>query len=327
MKRKILQAGPTTLTISLPMSWVKKFNLKKGQELEVEEQGSALKILTKNIHEEDLAVINASSLYPISTKIIGAMYKAGYKRIKVYYTPNRILTHRGKEQKEVDMIKTTFDHLNGMQLWDINKDKDGNFLSVTETSKPDTKEFKNILNKLLLCLSSQAELISNSFDNKEDIFDEASLNERLINQTADLCIKILIIKGHEEYRKTTFFYDFILRLESIGDDLYSLSYELKNNKSVKIKTKEALKKINHLLKKSEDIYKNFNQQGLINLIKETENLNKDFKEKIMLQNNKGVIEFYVYSLINKIIDLIESHCFMNYDYFKRIDQNIKDNPA
>lgn len=316
MKRKILQAGPTTLTVSLPMPWVKKFNLKKGQELEVEEQGSALNIITKSIYEEDSAIIDASSLEPISTRIIGALYKAGYKKIKVYYTPNKFIIHRGKELKEVDMIKNTFDHLNGMQLWEIGKDKGGNYVTVTEISKPDSKEFKNILNKLFLCLISQSELISGSIEKKQDIFDEASLNERLINQTSDLCIKILIIKGYEEYRKTTYFYDFVSKLESLGDDLFKIASELKNSKSLEPETRNALIRITELLKESESLYKKFNQELIISLIKKTNKIMNEFKEKIKSAKVKGIISIYTFSALNKISDLTESLCFLNYDFFR-----------
>ena len=44
MKRKVVLHGPSTLTISLPYSWIRKFNIKKGQELNVEECGKELVI-------------------------------------------------------------------------------------------------------------------------------------------------------------------------------------------------------------------------------------------------------------------------------------------
>jgi len=46
MKRKIVQHGSSSLTITLPIKWVEKFGLKKGGELNVEENGPTLLIST-----------------------------------------------------------------------------------------------------------------------------------------------------------------------------------------------------------------------------------------------------------------------------------------
>ena len=42
MKRKIVKHGPISLTVSLPSKWVKKRNLKAGDEVEVEEHNNGL---------------------------------------------------------------------------------------------------------------------------------------------------------------------------------------------------------------------------------------------------------------------------------------------
>src|SRR3989344_2833381 len=44
MKRKVALIGPSTLMVSLPSKFVKKFGIKKGDELDVEEKGSSLTI-------------------------------------------------------------------------------------------------------------------------------------------------------------------------------------------------------------------------------------------------------------------------------------------
>ena len=42
MKRKINAVGTGTLTVSLPNKWAQKYNLKKGDELNVAEEGGSL---------------------------------------------------------------------------------------------------------------------------------------------------------------------------------------------------------------------------------------------------------------------------------------------
>ena len=38
MKRKINRVGPNTLTVSLPSKWAKRYGLRKGDEINLEEQ-------------------------------------------------------------------------------------------------------------------------------------------------------------------------------------------------------------------------------------------------------------------------------------------------
>ena len=47
MRRKVIKQGHNTLTITLPSSWVNKFNIKTGDELDVREQGKILSIGTE----------------------------------------------------------------------------------------------------------------------------------------------------------------------------------------------------------------------------------------------------------------------------------------
>ncbi|MBI2136461.1 AbrB/MazE/SpoVT family DNA-binding domain-containing protein, partial [Candidatus Woesearchaeota archaeon] len=42
MKRKLVQHGNTSLTVSLPKKWTDKFNLKKGDEIEIVEKDDKL---------------------------------------------------------------------------------------------------------------------------------------------------------------------------------------------------------------------------------------------------------------------------------------------
>ena len=47
MKRRIVKQGAATMTISLPAPWIKKFGLKEGDELNIEEKGKLIEITTE----------------------------------------------------------------------------------------------------------------------------------------------------------------------------------------------------------------------------------------------------------------------------------------
>ena len=48
--RKIVQHGSSSLTVTLPKKWVEKNNLKKGNEIKVDEKGTYLVIGGKGKH-------------------------------------------------------------------------------------------------------------------------------------------------------------------------------------------------------------------------------------------------------------------------------------
>ena len=70
MKRKIVQHGCSSLTITLPFPWVRKFNLKKGDELEVEEQGHTLLVSTQKDTSADKKVVDTTEFGLFTKKLI-----------------------------------------------------------------------------------------------------------------------------------------------------------------------------------------------------------------------------------------------------------------
>ncbi len=315
MTRKILQAGPATLAISLPMSWVKKFSLKKGQELAVEEQGNALKIITKNILEEESATLDVGKLEPIATKIIGMLYKAGYKKINAFYTPNKMILHRLKQQNELEMIKHTFGHLTGMQFWELGKKEGRHYASVIESAKVNPQEFDNVFSKLCLHLLHQAEQILEALSQQKPIFDEAFLAEQLINQTHDFCIRILITHGHDDYRKVPFYYDFIIKLESIGDQYFRIACNAKEK--IDKDTLYALKQSRDFISQALPLIRKFDFERITSLTQEISQAIKTYEKTITAHKIKtSLVSYAVYSLLLEIYELIEILYALHHDYFR-----------
>jgi len=48
MRRKVIQIAESTQLISLPRKWAVRYQVKKGDELNIEEQGSTLIVSTQN---------------------------------------------------------------------------------------------------------------------------------------------------------------------------------------------------------------------------------------------------------------------------------------
>ena len=85
MKRKIVQHGPSTLTVSLPAAWVRDYALKKGDEISVERTRSGLLLAADKERSHGKKRINVSGFPAIIPKTIAALYKCGYDEIIIEF--------------------------------------------------------------------------------------------------------------------------------------------------------------------------------------------------------------------------------------------------
>ena len=84
IKRKVVLHGPSTLTISLPSDWTKKFDVKKGDELDVEEHGREIRINTESTNFEKKE-IDLEDLERFGKSYITSLYRQGYDEIELGY--------------------------------------------------------------------------------------------------------------------------------------------------------------------------------------------------------------------------------------------------
>ena len=62
MGRKVIQIADSTQLISIPRAWGRKYNIKKGDELEVVEKDNMLEISTKREDQEMEITLDVSVL-------------------------------------------------------------------------------------------------------------------------------------------------------------------------------------------------------------------------------------------------------------------------
>ena len=86
MKRKVIQIAESTQLISIPRQWGKKYNIKKGDELEVIEKDNVLEISTKRTDQEMEITLDVTDLDKTCIAyIVRSAYRRGYDIIKVVF--------------------------------------------------------------------------------------------------------------------------------------------------------------------------------------------------------------------------------------------------
>ena len=251
MKRKIALIGPSTLMVSLPSKWAKKFNLKKGDEIEVTESDKSLVISTENDFSKKELEINVSSLDTMLYRLVGAVYKSGYEQVKIVFnTPNQLETI-------YDVLRKT---CIGFEIIEQSK----SYLIIKEISKPEHHEFENVLRRNFLFLLSVAKDSLESAKKQE--FQELkniTLRDHNINKYSDFCRRILNKRNVYEFSKNAPLYCVIEQLEKIGDIyrdlcLHIFENEIKLDKS----TLEIFEKVNGFLSDFYDLFYKFSFENL-----------------------------------------------------------------
>jgi len=86
MERQVMKQGPSTLVVSLPSAWAKKQGVRKGDRLHIEESGKALLLSLQPRKDQSKIVVNVAKTLPMTHRIIGALYRAGYDEMEVKYS-------------------------------------------------------------------------------------------------------------------------------------------------------------------------------------------------------------------------------------------------
>jgi phosphate uptake regulator len=218
MKRKVIQIAESTQLVSLPRSWSKLNNVKKGDEVEVEEKGSRLVISTQLGDSTERAEFDLRGLEVMSSRFIHALYKRG-----------------------VDELKLTFDRPDTLEMVKNALGKETVGYEITDQTKTsctihnvsgELEEFDSILRRTFLMLNSLArdtytELNEGDFKHCANV----ALLEEANNRFTTSLRRLLNKRGSDRYDKIGPIYYIIESLENLADQYkYLCQYMAKHDK-------------------------------------------------------------------------------------------------
>jgi len=213
MKRKLVKQGSATMMISLPTKWIKENKLEKGDEIDLEEEGSRLIISKDTQKTKKEIIIDITVPHPAAIRVmITNAYRSDYNKIKVTY----------KEPKTYEIIKQLLDEqLFGYEI--LEKEKD--FCIIENIASLEENQFDNIFSKLIMN-------IEDSFDHVEQLINgEKPDFEKTQNKTKEfdnLCRRII---AREDKNKSEVRLDFNSELIHAQRELYLLMVYMTKNKT------------------------------------------------------------------------------------------------
>lgn len=289
MRRKVILHGPSTLTVSLPATWVKEKNINKGDELEVDISNAGLRVsCVEDVSNKSLS-IDISNLTKVSRRYITAAYRDGWDEIHVKYA---------KENDLVNIQDVLATEVTGFEI--IMQGKLN--CVIRDLSGISSKEFENAVRRAWLLTIELAKSSYEGILNKDvALLESMNYRDRSINKFTNHCIRFLNKKGVDS-GKNAQYYLLLRHLEVIADQFQYLSsnflnMNLKFNEEISIN----FKKILEFLTTFYELFYKPNDLGIEKFLNDLSAL----KKEIIYMFNKSKCNVFSHHFLN-VIALIET---------------------
>lgn len=206
MKRKLVQQGNKALTLTLPIDWVEKNNLKKGQYVDITATGNELCVSARKIADVRKTELLVSSHQPFFKRYAQTLYTLGYDEISI----------KSNEQLPIIEITQAVQPLIGFEIVEQTSRK----CLLKEVAAPDIGSLDAVLKRIFFLVETMLTDIKEALDNHtSSALHDISMTEQTINSFAFLSLRILNKEGYSDFKKTQYIYQTIKNLEEIGDAL------------------------------------------------------------------------------------------------------------
>ncbi|MBI1970603.1 phosphate uptake regulator PhoU [Candidatus Woesearchaeota archaeon] len=298
MRRKVSKIGSSTLMISLPSKWCKANNVKKGDEVDIAVQESALSI---SLNEQPIKLsrtaIDISKLsINVAKRLLFVYHKAGYDEIEIFFTDAKQL------RPILNKIQTM---LVGYEVIE----QSSNRCLIKYLAGEGSPEKENVIRRLFLVLLSFAEECQKAITERriKDI-EELFILEDTINRLSNL-IERLINKESNKTNKSIFLYIIIWVLESIGDDYRDLCKHFVTKTKVKPfrhEAKELFSKVTGLLRSYYECYYQFSLEQIDSIATKQYALSKELEEYPPKTDEERILLIYLMKINSRVENLLGS---------------------
>ncbi|MFH2028699.1 MAG: AbrB/MazE/SpoVT family DNA-binding domain-containing protein [Nanoarchaeota archaeon] len=234
MKRKVVQQGPATLMVSLPSKWVKENNVKKGDEVDIEEHKEGLTFRKLGVKKETKKIeLTVKISYPKTIiTLIRNLYINAYDEICLHF----------KEEKDILAVNEIVNYLIGYEIIEQNKER----CIIRDIATENPEEYDILFRKVWLTIKTMGDVMIDSL--KEGSIDLPYLKLKDINlnnsKFSCYCRRILFKHNMTNTSKGLANYIIINLIHMIGRNFFYITEYVKENKfKVKKETIDFAKKI------------------------------------------------------------------------------------
>lgn len=278
MKRRIIKQGHNTLTVTLPSKWVQLFNLKPGDEIEINERENGLYISTEKHDEELKKEIDINGLdIPTIWKYVMAAYREGYDEIKVIFDPTKKyehplrffgadlvdLSHRPPaDHTPYEVLRIMSSRFIGFEIIEHHK----NYCVLKNMALLTSKEFDPSLRRVFLLLQQMGEETLGAIRKNDTRVIQHLIDVDInIDKFVDYCIRVLNKTGFKDVKKAHVLFSILYLLELLGDEYKNISTHIIRDMKGR-PLKNLIELAERASKQVDDfyhLYYNFNREKLV----------------------------------------------------------------
>ena len=301
MKRKVIQIAESTQLISIPRQWGKKYNIKKGDELEVTEKGNKLEISSEKDVQLDKVSINISGLDRTSVIYsIRSAYRKGYNVIEIFFEKPYVKHFRlGTDVKLISVIHEEVNRLVGVE---IIEQKEA-FCVIKDISNASFKEFDTVLRRIfLLFLDALKEIFNGMKIRNIVIVETMEEKHNSITKFISYALRLLNKGGFSDQHKNSLLYTILVMFDKMTDILkYGSRMYIAQN--IKI-SKEGEEIIDNIYNGVQLYYELFYKYDPENIVKIYENRDKVIKKIKKIKENISRDELILLCDLRQVLEYI-----------------------
>ncbi|MEK6916252.1 MAG: hypothetical protein AABW92_00770 [Nanoarchaeota archaeon] len=297
MKRKIMKIADTTYVVSLPLKWARKYGVKKGDEMDVEEKNNELIFRIKGEQALKKGSFEAFKYGPLIKRAFDAMYKSGYDEIEVSY----------QTQQEIHEIESALQN-EAMTFEVVRQDK--NSCIVKSIAEVNDKEFDALLRRTFLILKVMSNDLLTALQNLdfESIILIKNL-EKTNNKLTHFLRRSLNKVGYKLPDKTNFVYVIVEQLEKIADEFKYLCDFLGDEKNRSLKLSKSCLELYIMMDKSFEIFStlffDFSEKKALEFAAIKKNIMDSGLEMLpTLPTKESIVVHYIINIERMIFDVL-----------------------
>ena len=256
MRRKIIQIAGSTQLVSLPRQWAKKHNLKRGQEVEVKEDGNSVIVKASTKPFVETAHLDISNLGDMTRRCIHALYKRGVDELRVTFNNSSdIITVQnaiGTESVGFEILEQSENHCTIK------------YVSGT------LHKFDSILRRtFLLLISMSTQTYGHLKERNFTALRNTAFLEEANNRFTTICRRHLNKSPAEYEQKIGPMYYLLEELEKLADQYKYICQHFSKLKNKSVKIEEPVftlfKTSNDMLRTYYELFYKFDSQKLVNI--------------------------------------------------------------
>jgi len=298
MKRKVIQLAGKTLVVSLPSKWAEKYNIKKGDELELEDKKGILNIVLEKKRELERKIeLDITDLsVPLVWYFINSAYISGANEIRIIFNTKYLEDYKRNKIEIMSLLNDICSKLIGLEITTQSKSS----CVLTEITSIKEGEQIQVLKRLFFSVISMGDDIIEAAKNKDtgvlkNIFISRDVN---INKLSNYLLKH-IVSTQDETNKGFVIY-VVKQLEEMGDIFNFISEQiLSYNKKIPQELLEICSEVIEEVRLTQNIFFDFKKDKLI----EFHRKRREIKDKIKKTKLKELDVIKILSALKSIVNM------------------------